>query len=273
MEKLKVNYPQRTRQPKNNERHPKWCGDPACDRCAEAMEYANPHCPLCGGSGWLHPLDNFLRTVYSRAVPCTGKDCYSTYLYSLKETTLNKQTFDTFVVDGNREKYPKVKEALVSSLKFANYWATSEGTAFTPFLVLLGGTGTGKTHLCNSIFLRIFKNKPCQLWSVGDLYNFLQAGIKEGQVDQRIKKTETIEVLILDDLKKEYTAQFPWATEQMEGIVNKRSDAHLPTVLTSNDQLEDLPARLADRLRDRERSTIVVIHPCNSYRPTKKKEE
>jgi DNA replication protein DnaC len=235
------------------------------------MKYANPHCEICGGSGFVYPLDNYLQPIYRKAVVCPGPDCYGSYLYSFKETVLNKQTFDTFIVDGNREKYPKVKEALINSMRFASYWATGEGNTATPFLVLLGGTGVGKTHLCNAIFLRMYKNKPCRIWNVGDFYSFLQAGIKDNQVHDRIKEAESAPALIFDDIKKEYTAQFPWATETMEAIINKRSDLHLPTVLTSNDQLEDLPARLADRLRDRERSTIVVIHPCDSYRPTKKR--
>jgi DNA replication protein DnaC len=59
----------------------------------------------------------------------------------------------------------------------------------------------------------------------------------------------TVGLLVLDDLGAE--APTPWAAEKLYQLLNHRYNYRLPTVVTTNRDLDRLEGRLATRLRDR----------------------
>ncbi len=67
----------------------------------------------------------------------------------------------------------------------------------------------------------------------------------------------TAAVLILDDLGTESST--PWAQEKLFQIFNYRYNTRLPTVVTTNHELEEIPLRLRSRLVDPDLTRIVSI--------------
>jgi DNA replication protein DnaC len=64
-------------------------------------------------------------------------------------------------------------------------------------------------------------------------------------------------LLILDDLGTE--SGTPWAQEKLFQIFNYRYNARLPTLITTNHELEEIPLRLRSRLVDPDLARIVSI--------------
>jgi DNA replication protein DnaC len=64
-------------------------------------------------------------------------------------------------------------------------------------------------------------------------------------------------VLVLDDLGTESATS--WAQEKLYQIFNHRYNAQLPTVITTNHELEDIPLRLRSRIVDPSLTKIVSI--------------
>jgi len=69
------------------------------------------------------------------------------------------------------------------------------------------------------------------------------------------------DVLILDDLGAEYLTA--WAAEQLFVLLNARYLSDRATILTSNDRLEALPARLQSRTREQAQ---IIWMPISDYR-------
>jgi DNA replication protein DnaC len=73
----------------------------------------------------------------------------------------------------------------------------------------------------------------------------------------RFDQVRTAAVLILDDLGTESST--PWAQEKLFQILNHRYNDRLPTVITTNHELEEIPLRIRSRLVDPDLSHIVSI--------------
>ena len=72
-----------------------------------------------------------------------------------------------------------------------------------------------------------------------------------------------IPLLILDDLGAHNST--PWAQEKLFQIINHRYNNRLPTVVTTNQRLEELDPRIASRLADIDLSQRFEI-PAPDYR-------
>src|SRR4029079_3312899 len=69
-----------------------------------------------------------------------------------------------------------------------------------------------------------------------------------GSYDSRFEAIRAVPLLIVDDLGTENTT--PWAREKLYQIFNHRYNHRLPTVITSNTDLESLDPRIASRICD-----------------------
>jgi DNA replication protein DnaC len=95
---------------------------------------------------------------------------------------------------------------------------------------------------------------------VPDLLDYLRATFapdSESSYDKRFHAVRTTELLILDDLGTENTT--PWAREKLFQIVNSRYLERLPTVFTTNVDLDKLDGRIRSRLCDTQLSQLVYI--------------
>jgi DNA replication protein DnaC len=75
--------------------------------------------------------------------------------------------------------------------------------------------------------------------------------------DERFDQVRNVPLLILDDLGTQSST--PWAQEKLFQILNHRYNARLPTVITSNQRLEEIDLRIRSRMVDPDLAHIVAI--------------
>jgi len=129
------------------------------------------------------------------------------------------------------------------------------------WLVIRGGYGCGKTHLAAAIAnYRISQGQPALFVVVPDLLDHLRSTWSPANpvsFDQRFEEVRTAPLLILDDLGTQSST--PWAQEKLFQIFNYRYNAQLPTVVTTNHELEEIDLRFRSRLVDPDLAQIVTI--------------
>ena len=175
---------------------------------------------------------------------------------------LKGMTFDNFDRRGQA-----VDEKALDSLREA--YKLSKEFAEDPhlWLVLVGETGSGKTHLAAAIANeRIKRGQATCLVVVPDLLDYLRSAYSpESRIsyDEAFESIRTAPLLILDDLGAHSST--PWAEEKLYQLVNHRYNHRLPTVVTTNLWLDQIDERLASRLADVKVSTVCRIW-APSYR-------
>ncbi len=162
-------------------------------------------------------------------------------------------SFDTFMVDApQRTAYQRARQ-------FAE---SPDG-----WLVIMGGYGTGKTHLAAAIGnYRLSLGEPALFMVVPDLLDHLRSAYAPGSevgYDDLFEAVRQAPLLILDDLGTQISTQ--WAQEKLYQLFNHRYIFRLPTVFTTNNSLDEIGGRLASRMSDPQISYCVTIH-ANDFR-------
>ena len=122
----------------------------------------------------------------------------------------------------------------------------------SPSLLMLGGTGLGKTHLSQAIAGVVLEKGHSVLY--GSAQDFFRAAEKEHFGREKADR-DTLEsltecdLLILDDLGAEFES--PYYTSCLYYIVNSRLNAGKQTVISSNLTAKQLEARYSDRIISR----------------------
>lgn len=132
------------------------------------------------------------------------------------------------------------------------------------WLVLTGKYGVGKTGLAVGILNQLadeWSQRPCRFVTSVDLLNEIRESYSSNVPALVVKNYSHIPLLVLDDLGSEKPSD--WVAEQLFGILNHRHAALLPTIITSNYQLDDssLMNRIGQRLfwRIFERATFFNV--------------
>ena len=219
-------------------------------------------CPICKGIGYLRADVPVGHPDFGKLVPCTCRlvelaEQRVAMLRTLSDLEiLSRMTFETFIHEGHGLPPDKC-----DNLR----WAYEEARSFAEnpqgWLVLKGGYGCGKTHLAAAIANAcVERGQPVLFITVPDLLDHLRAAFAPTSptaYGARFEEVRTAPVLILDDLGTESSTS--WAQEKLFQIINYRYNAHLPTVITTNHELEEIPLRLRSRLVDPDLTRIVSI--------------
>lgn len=219
-------------------------------------------CPICKGMGYLAYDVPYGDPNFGKVVPCrcTQARLVNERVRALHEASnlgaLARMTFDSFLPDGvglSEITRFNLREAYELSLKFAR---EPKG-----WIVLLGGYGCGKTHLAAAIVnYRIALGHPVLFVVVPDLLDYLRATYAPTSsigFDERMEAVRETPLLVLDDLGAHSST--PWAQEKLFQILNHRYNGRLPTVITTNQRLEELDPRVTSRLVDPDLSQVYEI--------------
>jgi len=191
---------------------------------------------------------------------CRKEDIARRHVEALRETSnlqhLADMTFDSFVIDSNRA------SEVAMSLSMARNEALAFAQQPSGWLVFTGSYGSGKTHLAAAIAnYRLSQGHPVLFVVVPDLLDYLRATYAPNSpstYDERFDKVRNVPMLILDDLGTQNTT--PWAAEKLYHLLNYRYNAALPTVITTNQSIDDLDPRLASRLRDHQLVATIPLY-------------
>jgi DNA replication protein DnaC len=169
---------------------------------------------------------------------------------------------------GNKEKKTIIKETTISSddvktLQRAFNAAASFAEKPEGWLVFLGQSGCGKTHLAAAIGnYRVLSGAQAILVDVTDLLDFLRATFSDSMVtyQQRMHEVRTSPLLMLDGLGALQLSS--WSEEKLYQILNYRYYNKLPTVITSPLSLEEIEkdySALFVRMADKRLCSIYAI--------------
>ncbi len=212
----------------------------------------NRDCFLCNGYGYVHPTGDSERVRYDKSIPCPGSGCLLEAIRAYKGgspfakahgVTAPEQTFDTF----------KPVRGTASALKFAKQLA--EGDSSFVWLLIYGGVGNGKTHLCNAVAKTCLeRGLDVRMTSAADMFSGIRLGIEQHKAEQVIKDFKDMFVLVIDDLGVEYGTD--WEAAKFDEIMTSRYATAKPTVVTTNNDISQMPPRIRSRFEDRKQSRI-----------------
>ncbi len=179
-----------------------------------------------------------------------------THIGGMTRDRLGTLTFETFDPRGHGLR-GKQRESLESAFQAARRWAEAPDG----WLVLLGQTGCGKTHLAAAIAgYRLEAGDGVCFANVADLLDELRATFAPGaaeRFDAAFTRLREVPLLILDDLGAQHSS--PWAEEKLYQMLNHRHLGRLPTVITTNSELSKMEPRIASRLADLQVSNVHEI--------------
>jgi DNA replication protein DnaC len=167
------------------------------------------------------------------------------------------KTFGSFEDRTNEGLQADESKSLQKALKATHAFAEKP----KGWLVLLGGFGSGKTHLAAAIAnYRAGLGDPPLFIMVPDLLDHLRATFSPSSsttFDRRFDEIRTAPLLVLDDLGTQ--SMTPWVREKLYQLFNYRYNAELPTVITTSDSLDEMDPRIRSRLLDSALCSIYAI--------------
>lgn len=132
-----------------------------------------------------------------------------------------RRTFDSFDRSKDQDAYDKC-------LAYAKECRDKERNC----LLLVGGYGTGKTHLAASIANKLMDDGiPVLFDTFSGHLNKLKAEFNGGK-SVYLNQMKTVDMLVLDDIGKE--KQSEWSESIMFDVINYRYEHLLPMVMTTN---------------------------------------
>lgn len=220
-------------------------------------EHADQACPICGGKGVVRysvPPDHprFGKLFRCPNFPAEVDIQRQKRLRDMSNLgAFADKDFHNFELPNYYA--PKEREALrIAHERAMHYAETLDG-----WLLLEGSYGTGKTHLAAAVGNQRLKRAEQVLFiTTPDLLDHLRATFgknSDAGYDETFERMRNAPLLILDDLGTENPSE--WAQEKLFQLLNHRYSHRIPTVITTNVELDDLDPRIRSRLLDTE-----VIH-------------
>ncbi len=212
-----------------------------------------PDCAICGGLGYVVPDVAPSHPSFGRAVPCScrAQEREMERLDKLQKLSqlgaLQSCTFETFLPTGHGLTEGKQRNLEMAYDRALEYAQDPKG-----WLILKGGYGCGKTHLAAAVANhRINLGHPVLFINTPDLLDHLRSAYSpsaETGYDERFDQVRNAPLLILDDLGTQSNTD--WAQEKLYQIFNYRYNARLPTIVTTNEELESIDIRVRSRMVD-----------------------
>ena len=181
-------------------------------------------------------------------------------LMGLSYDLIRRMTFDNFVP----QPY-SAEEAQRNRFNLAQVHGIVQSFVRDPqqrkWLVLMGVHGCGKTHLTAAMANdRLLRGLPTLFINTPDLLDALRASFGgEGSTsyDKVFYEVRATPFLILDDFGAQSSTA--WAREKLYQVLNYRYNMQLPTVITTNQTLEEIDPPLQSRMSDQEYCGVLAV--------------
>lgn len=164
---------------------------------------------------------------------------------------IEKQSFDNFDINWYATSDEELKR-MQTNVDMAKAYANGFGT-HSDNLLLIGKTGTGKTHISTAIAKTVIGKGFSVLYDsaqniISDYENDrFKSGY--GQYEPLAAKYTECELLIIDDLGTEFSNQF--TVSCLYNLINTRSNRGLSTIISTNLSAEELAAKYEGRIYSR----------------------
>ena len=224
-------------------------------------------CPICKGTGFVHPLLDSGQPDFSRVVPC---QCSEESLEKEKLGwlerysnlgSLSRLTFDSLSPEGKIGCGWELGDGTQGG--FEQVYRLAEAFAEEPrgWLVLVGPAGCGKTHVaCAIANHNVGLGRAAFYIGAADLLDHLRSAFSptsEIDYDELFERVKGTPLLVLDDLYMEGATA--WAKEKMEQLLNHRYNARLATVVTTDVPPGKFDERLGGHFRDSEFCRVCMV--------------
>jgi len=233
----------------------------------EKYGYApNPFCDKCNGYGLVHPLTSIGKPDYSQVTNCCAPGCLDE---SIRKYKAGEKSFLAHGLTSWSHVFSNYKPVSGTIKAYRAFKDMAEGDSNKPFLFCYGGTGNGKTHLCEAATIRLLQ-RGIDAWyyTAAGLMSLLKRSIQDNTVEKTLEILSEVECLVIDD----WGDLSDWEEEKLKDIIDNRYRFHRLTITTSNRALERLiqrNERVISRFRDAELS-VTVLNEGSDYRPLKR---
>lgn len=117
-------------------------------------------------------------------------------------------------------------------------------------MYIWGSVGTGKTYAAYAIMKKLGQmGIRATIYTAPDLMDKMRDDFDHKDSYNLERLLENRGVLIIDDLGAEKVSE--WVKETLHRIIDKRYREVLPTIVTSNNSLDELSERVGDRIPSR----------------------
>ncbi|MBR2952465.1 MAG: ATP-binding protein [Clostridia bacterium] len=205
-------------------------------------DYTEIHyeCTLCSDTGYL-PSTKMCECM-KRALSVEG------FRASGLGSLVERQSFDNFSLDRfEEEERPLMKHNLDFLRKYANTFRTGAKS-----LILIGGTGLGKTHLSTSLARVVIERGYSVIYDTAHniVFDFNYDQFKSKPEEElRSEKYLDCDLLLLDDLGTE--VQTKHTASYLYNLINTRMNRGKTTVVSTNLTPNEVLERYGDRLSSR----------------------
>ena len=200
-------------------------------------------CEKCSDTGF---VENRMCSCMKEALTLAGIE-NSGFASLIKE-----QSFENFSLD-YYSKNIQHAEIMKRNRDFLVSYADSFDPKSSASILMMGGTGLGKTHLSSSLARRVIE-RGNDVFYTGAIDLFSQFEIQRfksysNEPNELIERYFECDLLIIDDLGTEMVNQFSVST--LYNLLNDRLSRRKPTVVSTNLSKDEIQKKYTDRITSR----------------------